>query len=72
MPDNSTIEQQLAWAKPISDGGSATGITILRRKKTCIISAGEWSVNMRETDTKVNEEGGGGAAGVEGIPCSPW
>jgi len=35
MPTSSTTDPLLAKAEPISDGGSASVITYLRRGKTC-------------------------------------
>jgi len=35
VPASSKMDPQLAKAKPISDGGSTSGITQLRRGKTC-------------------------------------
>ena len=78
MPAGSNTDPPLAKAEPIGDGGSASGITYLRRgEKTCTTatSAGERSENERNNcaDTKVSEEGeGGGAPGTGAeIPLQP-
>ena len=49
MPAGSTLDLLLAKAEPISDGGSASGITDLRRgrgEKTYTVAAEERSENM--------------------------
>ncbi|KAK4832536.1 hypothetical protein QYF61_023868 [Mycteria americana] len=47
MPAGSMTDPPLAKAKPINDGGSASGITYLSRgKKNCATTAGERSENM--------------------------
>jgi len=41
------MDPLLAKAEPISDGGSASGMTYLRkREKTCTVAAGERSETM--------------------------
>jgi len=62
----SRTDPPLAKAEPISDGGSTSGITYLRREKKLQQERG---VRIRERnnfpDTKVSEEGGtGGAPGA--------
>ena len=59
------MDSPLAKVKPISDGGSASGITFLRRgKNCCATTAVERGVNICErnipADTKVSDKGGGG------------
>jgi len=39
MPAGSKMDPPLAKAEPISDGGSASGITYLRRGKGCCTTA---------------------------------
>ena len=47
MPASSKTDPLLAKAEPISDGGSASGMTYLRkREKTCTVAAGERSETM--------------------------
>jgi len=48
MPARSKMDPPLAKAEPISDGGSASVITYLRKKKPCTttFAAGERSENM--------------------------
>ena len=49
MPAGSKTDPPLAKAEPISDGGSASGITDLRKEKsycTAAITAGKKSENM--------------------------
>ncbi|GAB0206975.1 hypothetical protein GRJ2_003163100 [Grus japonensis] len=81
MPACSKTNPLLAKAKPISDGGSASVITYLRREKTQETkqqhSQPQRGVRRCErnnfADTKVSEEGGGGGgpgAGAE-IPLQP-
>ncbi|GAB0186196.1 E3 ubiquitin-protein ligase MARCHF3 [Grus japonensis] len=67
MPAGSKMDPLLAKAKPISDGGSASGVTELRRKKPAQQQLQlERGVRVCErnnsADTKVSEEGGGGGA----------
>ena len=84
MPAGSKTDPLLAKAEPISDGGSASVITYLRKGKSycaAAIAAGERRENMWEricernnsADTKVSEEGGGGGAPETGaeIPLQP-
>ncbi|GAB0187542.1 epimerase family protein SDR39U1 [Grus japonensis] len=67
MPAGSKMDPLLAKAEPISDGGSTSGITELRRggKKTCVGTC-SWRLRICErnnsADTKVSAEGGGGGA----------
>ncbi|GAB0207612.1 acid sphingomyelinase-like phosphodiesterase 3b [Grus japonensis] len=78
MPASSKTDLLLAKAEPISDSGSASGITYLRRGKKLLRKLQpERGVRICEknnsVDTKVSEEGeGGGApgAGAE-IPLQP-
>jgi len=64
MPASSKMDLLLAKAEPISDSGSASGITCLRRGKKNL----QWEegvtirVRNNSADTKVSEEGGGGGA----------
>ena len=70
----------LAKAEPISNSGSASGITYLRKAKEV---TGEWQLQPERgvrrcernnsADTKVSEEGGGGGAPGAGaeIPLQP-
>ncbi|GAB0180141.1 hypothetical protein GRJ2_000479400 [Grus japonensis] len=69
MPASSKTDPLLAKAEPISDGGSASGITELRRggqnlcdtKSNC--SQREKREDVRNSaDTKVSADGGGGGA----------
>jgi len=67
VPASSKMDPPLPKAKPVSDGGRASGITYLRRgKKTCSETAVERGVRRCErnnlADAKVSEEGGGGGA----------
>jgi len=81
VPAGSETEPPLPKAKPISDGGSASGITDLRRgrKKAVVRQQLERRVRRCErnnsADTKVSEEGrGGGGAqnvGAETLPLQP-
>ncbi|GAB0207086.1 hypothetical protein GRJ2_003174200 [Grus japonensis] len=80
MPASSKKASLMAKAKPISDGGSASVITYLRREKKQPRSSflqPERGVRTCErnnsADTKVSEEGrGGGAPGIGGeIPLQP-
>ncbi|GAB0179406.1 hypothetical protein GRJ2_000405900 [Grus japonensis] len=78
MPAGSKTDPPLAKAKPINHGGSASGVTCLRRKKTAVQQQlEERGVRRCESnnsaDTKVSAEGGGGgAAGARAeIPLQP-
>jgi len=68
VPAGSKTDLPLAKAKPISDCGSASGITYLKRKKTpCLTAfAAERGVRIcgrnNSADTKVSGEGGGGGS----------
>ena len=69
MPAGSKTDPLLAKAEPISDGGSASGITGLRRgEKTAVEQQLQPERGVRicernnSADTKVREEGGGGGA----------
>ncbi|GAB0195088.1 acid sphingomyelinase-like phosphodiesterase 3b [Grus japonensis] len=67
MPAGSKMDLLLAKAEPISNGGSASGITELRReKKTAAQQQLEREVRIcgrnNSADTKVSAEGGGGGA----------
>ena len=80
------MDPPLAKAKPISNSGSASGITYLRKGKKSYrgvaVAARESGVRRCErnksADTKVSEEGGGGGApgaGAGGCPkeaVTPW
>jgi len=76
MPAGSKMDPPLAKAKTISDSGSASVITYLRRKQPLCnsILQQERGVGICErnnsADTKVGEEEGGGGAGAE-IPLQP-
>jgi len=66
----------LAKAKPISDGGSALGITCLKRVEKKKNLQWERGVRIHDrnnfADTKVSEGGGGGAPGARAeIPLQP-
>ncbi|GAB0176471.1 hypothetical protein GRJ2_000112300 [Grus japonensis] len=78
MPAGSKMDPLLAKAEPISDGGSTSGVTELRRgKKHQEQLQTERGVRRCErnnpADTKVSEEGGrGGAPGTKAeIPLQP-
>ena len=72
------MDPLLAKAEPISDGGSASGITDLRKGKK-LLRNGSQKTEVRicernnSADTKVSEEGGGGGAPGAGaeIPLQP-
>jgi len=76
VPASSKTDLPLAKAKPVSDSGSTSVITYLRRGKK---AAGKRQLRERSernnsADTKVSEEGGGGCApgiGVEFFPLQP-
>ena len=68
-PVDSKTDLLLAKAMPISDSGSISGITDLRRKKNqTAYGQLQWEKGVRRcernnsADTKVSEEGGGGGA----------
>jgi len=42
MPASSKTDLPLLEADPISDGGSASEIIYLRRKKPCVLAFGSW------------------------------
>jgi len=76
VPDGSKMDLTLDKAKPISDSGSASVITYLRKGKKK--PAGKWqSRGVRRcernnsADTKVSEEGGGGGAPGTGAETFP-
>ncbi|GAB0186125.1 mitochondrial enolase superfamily member 1 [Grus japonensis] len=78
IPASSKMDLPLAKAEPISDSGSTSGITYLRKgKKLLCNSSWERRVRIHErnnsADTKVSEEGGGGGAPGAGaeIPLQP-
>ncbi|GAB0182692.1 junction-mediating and -regulatory protein-like [Grus japonensis] len=70
MPASSKMDPPLAKAEPISDGGSASGLTELRRGKKPAQHQEQLQPErgMRRcernnfADTKVSEDGGGGGA----------
>jgi len=68
MPASSKMDPPLTKAKPISDGGSTSVITYLKREKKNPVgnSSRERGARLCErnnsADTKVSEEGGGGGA----------
>jgi len=71
-PAGSKTDALLAKAKPVSDSGSASGITYLRRGiKKKLRGSEERGVRRCErkhsAHTKVSEEGGGGGVGAEGL-----
>ncbi|PKU39468.1 protein pxr1-like [Limosa lapponica baueri] len=76
-PASSKIDPLLTKAEPISDSGSASGITYLRWRKNAVQQQPEREVRICErnspADTKDSEEGaGGGAPGVRAeIPLQP-
>ncbi|PKU42521.1 protein pxr1-like [Limosa lapponica baueri] len=77
MPASSKMDTLLAKVYPISNRGSTSLITYLRRKKTTVKLQLKRGVRIWErnnsTDTNISEEGGGG--GVPGtraeIPLQP-
>jgi len=74
MPAGSKMDLPLAKAEPISDGGSTSGITQLRRgKKTWATATADRAKSENSANTKVGEEGGGGGApGMRAeIPLQP-
>ncbi|GAB0180481.1 hypothetical protein GRJ2_000513400 [Grus japonensis] len=78
MPASSKMDPPLAKAKPISDGGSASGITWLRRGKNhqeqLQPARGVRRCERNNpADTKVSAEGGAGGAPGAGaeIPLQP-
>ncbi|CAM9245182.1 unnamed protein product [Bubo scandiacus] len=69
MPASSKTDPPLAKAEPISSSGSTSGITYLRRGKSCCTTAtaaGERNERNNSADPKVIEEGGGGGASGTG------
>ena len=80
MPAGSRTDLPLAKAEPISNSGSASVITYLRKAKEV---TGEWQLQPERgvrickrnssADTKVSEEGGGGGAPGAGAepPAQP-
>ncbi|GAB0181312.1 hypothetical protein GRJ2_000596500 [Grus japonensis] len=72
IPAGSKTDPLLAKAKPISNGGSASGIMYLRREKNPTkinCSQREEREDVRNsTDTKVSEEGGGAPGAGAEIP----
>jgi len=67
VPAGSKTDPSLAKAEPISNGGSASGMTYFRREKKCSeASSREGGVRRCErnksADTKVSEGEGGEAA----------
>ncbi|GAB0184959.1 epimerase family protein SDR39U1 [Grus japonensis] len=68
MPAGSMMDPPLAKVEPISKGGSTSGITELRRGKSCCatpVAAGRGVRRCERNspaDTKVSAEGGGGRA----------
>ncbi|KAJ7413319.1 suppression of tumorigenicity 5 protein isoform x4 [Pitangus sulphuratus] len=77
MPATSKTDPLLAKAKPISDGGSTSVVTYLRRWKSyCLRAICSQRVRIFErnnsADTKVSEGEGGGTPGArEEIPLQP-
>ncbi|GAB0205849.1 acid sphingomyelinase-like phosphodiesterase 3b [Grus japonensis] len=78
MPTVSKTDPPLAKAEPISDSGSTSGITYLRREKNKPVVQQQLERGVRRcernnsADTKVREEGGGGAPGTRAeIPLQP-
>ncbi|KAK4810940.1 hypothetical protein QYF61_013348 [Mycteria americana] len=67
VPVGSKTDPPLAKAEPVSNGGSASVITYLRRGKKLLRNS-SWERGVRicernnSADTKVSEEGGGGGA----------
>jgi len=66
VPASSKTDPLLAKAKPVSDGGSASGITYLRKgrkvtlSETAVIERGVRRCERNSSaDTKISEEGGG-------------
>ncbi|GAB0209326.1 AN1-type zinc finger protein 5-like [Grus japonensis] len=67
MPDGSKTDPPLAKAKPISNGGSTSVITYLRREKNntrsnCSQREEQEYVRNISANTKISAEGGGGGA----------
>ncbi|GAB0207045.1 epimerase family protein SDR39U1 [Grus japonensis] len=65
VPASSKMDPPLAKAETISNGGSASVITYLRKGKNCCATAAgreeqEKCERNNHADTKVSEEGGGG------------
>jgi len=75
MPAGSKTDPPLAKAEPISDGGSASGITQLRRggETAAKRQSRERSESNNSANTQVGAEGGGGGAPDAGaeIPLQP-
>jgi len=75
MPADSKMDSPLAKAKPISDSGTASVVTCLRRGKKKMQQDRGVRIHERNNsaDTKVSGEGGeGGAPGTgEEIPLQP-
>ncbi|PKU43793.1 protein pxr1-like [Limosa lapponica baueri] len=71
MPAGSN-DLSLAKAKPISNGGSISVRTYLRRGKNCCATAADRGVRIckrnNSADTKVREEEGEGGAAAEILP----
>ncbi|GAB0175634.1 hypothetical protein GRJ2_000028600 [Grus japonensis] len=79
MPAGSKMDPPMTKAEPISDGGSASGVTELRRGKKGLLWQQQSRRGVRRcernnsADTKVSEEGGAGGAPGAGaeIPLQP-
>ncbi|GAB0210172.1 hypothetical protein GRJ2_003483000 [Grus japonensis] len=77
MPASSKTDPLLAKAEPISDSGSTSVITYLRRgKNCCTTAAAERGVRICERNNSADTKGsGGGGGGVPGtraeIPLQP-
>ena len=80
MPAGSKMDPLLAKAEPISDSGSASGITDLRRgkKTTCAVAARrEEREDVRATALQTPRSGKKEGEEVlqapeQRFPCSPW
>ena len=76
MWGSSMKEVPLAKAEPISDGGSTSMITYLRRGKSATAGRREWWEHVKETTLQtqrsVKKEGKVFQAPEKRFPCSPW
>jgi len=76
-PASSEMDLLLAKAEPVSNSGSASVITQLRRGKTCVTAFAARERSENPQDAEVSEEGERGGApdhgadqGEAGCPCS--
>ncbi|GAB0202559.1 junction-mediating and -regulatory protein-like [Grus japonensis] len=74
MPASSKMDPLLAKAEPISDSGSASGLTELKREKKKkeqqLLQLEREDVRNNSADTQVSAGGGAPGAGAE-IPVQP-